>query len=126
MAGEICDQSNRVQAKQAVAHVAVEVGEAQAFGEQFAVDVGERGQRFVEVLLPLLRRRVENVEEPGQVRPEVGAVRLRAVLDVEPERLALEDARVFAQRGKTGRAPGTVPVRGPGSRPPPARRADRP
>ena len=100
MAGEMHDQSNRVQASKAVAHVAVEVGEAELLRKQIAVDVGERGQRLVEILLPLLRRRVEHVEQPRQVRPKVGAVRLRAVLDVQPECLALEDARVFGEKAE--------------------------
>ena len=60
--------------QQAVAHVAVEVGEAEVLGEELAVDVGEGGQSFVEVLLALLGRRVEHVEEPRQVQAEVGAV----------------------------------------------------
>ena len=34
------------------------------------------------------------------MKPEVGAVRLRAVLDVQPERLALEDARVFGKQAE--------------------------
>ena len=34
------------------------------------------------------------------MRPEVGAVRLRAVLDVEAERLALENAGVFGKQAE--------------------------
>ena len=60
--------------QQGVAHVAVEVGEAEVFRKEFAVDVGECGQSFVEVLLALVGRRVEHVEEPREMRAEVGAV----------------------------------------------------
>ena len=69
-------------------------------GEEFAVDIGKRGERFVQVLLTLFRRRVQHVEQSGQVRPEIRSVRLRAILDVQPKRLPLENAGVFRKQAK--------------------------
>ena len=100
MAGEMRDQSNRVQAKQRVSHVAVEIGKAKFFGEQITVDVGERGERFVQILLPLVRRRVEHVKQPRQVQTQIRAVRSGAVFKVEPESVTLKKAGVLGKEAK--------------------------
>ena len=86
--------------EQRVAHVAVEIGEAEIFGEQLAVDVGKCGERFVEVLLALLRRRVEHFKEAREVHARVRAVGGGAVLEVELKGFALENAGVLGEEAK--------------------------
>ena len=83
--------------KQGVAHVAVEAGETGRIGKEFAIDVGERGKSFVEVVPPSFGRRVQHVEETREVQTKVGAVFQSAVQQVERERFTLEDARVFGE-----------------------------
>ena len=74
MAGEMRDQSNRVQASSAIPHVAVEVGEAQVLREKGAVDVWKSSQVFVQVLLALSGGVFSTLKRRAEVRPEVGAV----------------------------------------------------
>ena len=87
--------------QQRVAHVTVEVGDVQVvLAEQLAVDVGEGRQRLVQVLLPLVFRRVEHAEEVGQVQAQVGAVLGGAVFEVELEGFTLEEAGVFRKEAE--------------------------
>ena len=61
--------------QQHVAHVAVEIGDVEVvLAEEFAVDVREGGERFVEVLLALVFGGVEDAEKVSQLHAEVGAV----------------------------------------------------
>ena len=85
---------------QRVSHVAVQIREAELFRKQFTVDVRERGERFVEILLPLVRRRVENVKQPRKVQTQIRTIRRGAVLNVEPEGVALEKAGVLGKQAK--------------------------
>ena len=64
-------------AEQGVAHVAVEIGKAEMFVEQVAVDVREGGERFIEVCLAIFRRGVEDFKEPGELFAQVRAVWVR-------------------------------------------------
>ena len=100
MAGEMHDQSNRVQANRLFRISRLKSAKPRCSAKQLAVDVRKGGQRFVEILLAFLRRRVEHLEQPGQVKPKIGAVRLRAVLDIQTERFALENARVFGKEAE--------------------------
>ena len=86
--------------KKRVAHVAVEIGKAQMFAEQVAVDVREGGQRLVQVLLPPVFRGVEHAEQVGEVQAEVGAVLGSAVFEVELEGVALEEAGVLCKEAE--------------------------
>ena len=86
--------------QQGVAHVPIQVGKAQAFGEEVAVDIGEGGKGLVEVLLSPFGRGVEHIEKPGQVRAKVAPIGLGLVLDVETEGLSLEDAGVLPKEAK--------------------------
>ena len=43
-----------------------EIGEAKMLAEEVAVDVGELGERFVEVFLAFFRRRIEDFKQPGE------------------------------------------------------------
>jgi hypothetical protein len=83
-----------------VAHIAIEIGEAESFGEQVAVDVGEGGEGFVEVCLTLFRRGIEDGKEVREARAQVGAVAGRAVDYVEAEGFAVEYAGVFGEKAE--------------------------
>ena len=50
--------------------------------------------------MPGLAWPVQYVEESGQLRSEIGPIVARVVLDVERERLALEDAGVFGEEAE--------------------------
>jgi hypothetical protein len=65
-----------------------------------AVDVGEPGQRFVEVFLTFLRRGIEDFKPPGQVQAQIRAVRRRAVFNIEPEGFAIENAGVLGEQAE--------------------------
>ena len=87
-------------AEQRVAHVTVEIGKAEVLAEQVAVDVGKLREGFIEVLLALVRRRVEDFKEPGQVLAEVRAVRRSAVFDEQVKGFALENAGVLGEQAE--------------------------
>ena len=86
--------------KKGVAHIAVEIGKAEMLAEQVAVDVGKLREGFVEVLLALVRRGVEDFKKPGKVLAEVRAVFGRAIFDEEVKRFALEDAGVLGEQAE--------------------------
>ncbi len=86
--------------EQRVPHVAVELGETQSFGEQLAVDVRQIGEQFVQIGLPIFPGRIQHLEQPRQVNPQVRSVRRRAVLQVIGERVSLENAGVFGKQAK--------------------------
>ena len=100
MAGEMRDQSKRVQASRALRMSRLKSAKPRFSAKEFAVDVGECGESFVEILLALFGRRVQHVEEAREVQAEVGAVLGGAVQQVEPERFALEDARVLGEEAE--------------------------
>jgi hypothetical protein len=83
---------------EAVVHVAVEPGGGEALGEEFAVDIGEGVQVFVEKVGALVRRRVEHVEEGVELGAEVGTVLAGAVLKEKFELSSLEDARIVGEK----------------------------
>ena len=70
------------------------------FAEQFAVDVWKRGERFVEVGLAFLRRRVEDLKQVREVLSQVRAVGSGAVFDEEAERFTFKDAGVLGKQTK--------------------------
>jgi len=86
--------------KQCVAHIKIEIGEAQTFLEQIPIDVGECGKRFVEVFLALLGRRIQHIEKVCEVQAEIGAILGGSVQQVELEGFGLEDAGVFGEEAK--------------------------
>ena len=59
---------------QALAHFSVKIGDAQRCGEQRAVDIREARQVLVELGLPPIFRRVQNLKQPRQIGAEVAAV----------------------------------------------------
>jgi len=87
-------------ADERIAHLRVHVGQRQCLREQPAVHVGQAQQALVEVLLTLLARRVEHLEEPGEVQAEIRAVRPRLVLDVLRESVGVEDAGVLGEEAE--------------------------
>ena len=83
--------------QQGDAHAAVPIGDGQRLGEELSVDVFEVGQALVQVLLALFRRGVQQLEQAGQLRAEVGAVLTRLVHDVVVEGIELEDAGIVGE-----------------------------
>ena len=69
--------------QQRVAHIAVKISKSEVLIEQVAVDVGKRAERFVQVDLPFLGRRVEDFKEPRELFAQIRAIRRGAVLDKE-------------------------------------------
>ena len=87
--------------QQRVAHVPVEVGDVEVvLTEKFSVDVRERGQRLVEVLLALVFRSVQHAEQMGEVLAEVGAILGGAIFKIELEGVALEEAGVLREEAE--------------------------
>ena len=68
--------------------------------EQIAIDVRERGERFVEICLALFRRGVEDFKEPGELFAQVRAVRSGAIFEEKMERFALENAGVLGEQAE--------------------------
>ena len=82
------------------AHVAVEIGEAQVFGEERAVDPGKGGEGFVEVLLALFGRRVQDFKETREMLAEVGAIGGGTVDEVVLKGLRLKDSGVLGEEAE--------------------------
>lgn len=61
-------------AKQSVAHIPVEIREIEILGEEFAVDVGECRESFVELFLAFIRWRIQYGKEVREVLTQVGAI----------------------------------------------------
>lgn len=77
-----------------------EVGEAEGFLEEFAVDVGEGGEVFGEVGVALVFGGVEDLEEECELWAEVGAVEFGVVLEEEFEGVGLEEFGVFGEEAE--------------------------
>ena len=82
------------------AHFGGERGHRQRLGEQSAVDVGKRRQRLVEDGEPPFRRRVERLEEGGELLCEVTAVSGGALGNEPRELVGLEDAGVLGEEAE--------------------------
>jgi hypothetical protein len=86
--------------KQRVAHVLVEIGEAEIFFEESTVDVRENGEGFVEILLALFEGCIENVEKTREVLAEIGAVSCGAVNEIEAESFAVENVAILSEEAE--------------------------
>lgn len=86
--------------EQGLAHLPVEAGIGQYFFEQFAVDVREGSQVFVEVFEALFWRRIEHLEELLDFGGQVAAVFAGALFDEILELLFVEDRGVFGEEAE--------------------------
>ena len=99
-AGEMVSQRKRAAGEQAVAHVGVELGEFEALGKEFAVDVGEVAEFLVEIALALGGVGVEDAEELFQPDAQIGAVLGGAVAQEQLEGFLREDAVVLGKEAE--------------------------
>ena len=96
--------------EQSVAHVPVELGEAQPFSEQIAVHVRQIGQQFVQIRLALFGGRIEHLEPPREMNPQIRTIRRRPILQVIREGMSLENPGVFGKQ--TEQHPNQEPLQG--------------
>ena len=92
MAGEICDQSNRVQAKRLFRMSRLKAAKPRPSANNSPLTKGKAARVSSRFFCALVLGRVEHREELRQMDAQVGTVGLGAVLDEQPEGLALEDA----------------------------------
>ena len=100
MAGEICDQSNRVQATRLLRMSRLKSANPSVSANRSPLTCGRADRLSSRFVWRSLRRFIEHVEKPGQVRTEVGAVGFGAILNVQPECLALENAGVLGKQAE--------------------------
>ena len=86
--------------KKSFTHIAVEICKIESFGEEVAVYVAESREGFIEVPLAFFLGSVEDIEEAGEMKAEVGTVGGGAVLEKKGEGLPLEDAGVFRKQAE--------------------------